>query len=77
MEAKPKTIAIIGAGPAGNYAAELLAKKGFDVHVFEEDKKIGEPWQCTGIVTDSVSEIVKINEGVIVKQNRQDKNLLA
>lgn len=56
-----KTIAIIGAGPAGNYAAELLAKSGFDVHVFEEHSKIGEPWQCTGIVTDSINKIINLN----------------
>ncbi len=54
-----KTIAIVGAGPAGSYAAELLAKKGFDVHVFEEHSRIGVPWQCTGIVTDSINNIIK------------------
>lgn len=61
-----KTIAIIGAGPAGNYAAELLAKQGNDVHVFEEHIIIGEPWQCTGIITSSVNDVLKVDEKAIV-----------
>src|SRR3989338_2112787 len=61
-----KTIAIIGAGPAGSYAAELLAKKGFDVHLFEEHAKIGEPVQCTGIVTNSITDIISLNKEAVV-----------
>jgi len=44
-------ISIIGAGPAGNYLAYLLAKNSFDVCVFEEHKTVGLPVQCTGITT--------------------------
>ncbi len=46
-----KRIAIIGAGPAGNQSAYLLAKAGHHVTVFEEHHIIGKPVQCTGIVT--------------------------
>jgi len=45
-------IVIIGAGPAGNYAAYLLAKKGHDVCVYEKNVVIGSPVQCTGILSE-------------------------
>lgn len=45
-------IAIIGAGPAGCYCAYLLAKQGHKVTIYEKNKKIGSPVQCTGILSD-------------------------
>src|SRR3989338_4689040 len=39
-------IAVIGAGPAGTYAAYKAAKAGLTVGVFEEHEKIGEPVHC-------------------------------
>lgn len=61
-------ISIIGAGPAGSYSAYLLAKKGQQVNVYEEHKSIGNPVQCTGLVTDSINNIIKIPEKVIVNK---------
>jgi geranylgeranyl reductase family protein len=52
-------IDIIGAGPAGNYTAYLLAKKGHRVNVFEKDPSIGKPVQCTGILSDYFTTIMK------------------
>lgn len=40
-EPKGKKVAVIGAGPAGLTAAILLAKKGYDVTIFEWKDKIG------------------------------------
>lgn len=62
------TVGIIGAGPAGCYAAFLLANKGYDVNVFEEHNEIGEPVQCTGIVTSSIKDILEVPEGCIVNK---------
>ncbi|AJF61533.1 TPA: NAD(P)/FAD-dependent oxidoreductase [Candidatus Woesearchaeota archaeon] len=45
-------IDIIGAGPAGNYTAYLLAKKGHSVSVYEKNPVVGPPVQCTGILSD-------------------------
>lgn len=39
-------VAIIGAGPAGTYAAYSAAKAGLSAAVFEEHEKIGEPVHC-------------------------------
>lgn len=62
-------ISIIGAGPAGNYAAYLLAKKGYEVRVFEEHPEIGKPVACTGIVTNAFREIIKEDSFIINKIN--------
>lgn len=51
-------VAIVGAGPAGAHSAYLLAKKGYDVDIFEEHKTVGCPVQCTGIVTPSFEKIL-------------------
>src|SRR3989344_1455498 len=61
-------ISIIGAGPAGTHLAYLLAKKGQEVNVYEEHKSIGNPVQCTGLVTDSINKIVKLSDKVIVNK---------
>ena len=34
-------VIVVGAGPAGCYAASLLGEKGFDVHVIEEHPVVG------------------------------------
>lgn len=44
-------IAIIGAGPIGCYTAYLLSKSGHHVEIYEEHPQIGNPIQCTGLLT--------------------------
>lgn len=61
-------ISIIGAGPAGCYAAYHLAKAGKDVQVFEEHREIGDPVQCTGLVTSSINEILNLKRGIILNE---------
>ena len=61
-------INIIGAGPAGLYAAYLLAREGKEVNVFEEHDEIGSPVHCTGIVTSSILDIVSIKKEAIVNK---------
>jgi len=61
-------INIIGAGPAGCHAAYLLAKKGYDVNIFEEHNKIGQPVQCTGIVTSSIKNIIDVPDECILNK---------
>lgn len=43
-------VIVIGAGPAGSYAAHLVANQGFRVLAVEEHETIGEPVHCTGII---------------------------
>jgi geranylgeranyl reductase family protein len=41
---------IIGGGPGGLHAGRLLAEQGFEVAVFEEHRRPGEPVHCTGVL---------------------------
>jgi digeranylgeranylglycerophospholipid reductase len=61
-------IAVIGAGPAGSTAAYHLARAGYEVKVFEEHKAVGEPVQCTGVLTGTVSEILAPNKEYFVNE---------
>jgi len=61
-------ISIIGAGPAGNYLAYLLAKNSFDVCVFEEHKTVGLPVQCTGITTSYLGKLVELKKDFVVNK---------
>lgn len=58
-------ISIIGAGPIGSYLAYLLAKNGEEVRIFEEHKVIGKPVQCTGIVTEDINKLIKLDKKFI------------
>jgi digeranylgeranylglycerophospholipid reductase len=58
-------ISIIGAGPSGCYLAYLLAKKGQKVVLFEEHEEVGCPVQCTGIVTEDIKKLVKLDNNII------------
>lgn len=64
-------ITIIGAGPVGSHAARLLARTGKEVLVVEEHGAIGRPVQCTGIVTKSISEIVRLRDEFVVNRLRK------
>ncbi|MBW2994968.1 NAD(P)/FAD-dependent oxidoreductase [Candidatus Woesearchaeota archaeon] len=62
-----KTIAIIGAGPAGSQTAYWLAKYGYKVDVYEEHPVIGKPVQCTGIISKNLKKIIPVDRFVINK----------
>ncbi len=45
--------AIIGAGPAGLIAAQIISSKGYHSTVFEEHRRVGTPNHCAGIISVS------------------------
>jgi len=54
-------IVIIGAGPVGCYLGQLLLRDGFYPQILEEDRMVGLPVRCAGIVGRSVFEKLEIN----------------
>ncbi len=62
-------IAIIGAGPSGSYLASMLSKNGKEVFLVEEHPEVGNPIQCTGILSSSSNSLnIKIPEKLIVNR---------
>jgi len=59
---------ITGAGVAGSYVAYRLASLGYEVAVFEEHEKIGEPAQCTGIVGAECFRCFPLFEGTVLRE---------
>lgn len=51
-------VVVIGAGPMGGLAADIISSAGWRVALVEEHRKIGVPVQCAGLVTPRVFEIV-------------------
>ncbi len=61
-------ISIIGGGPIGAKLGFELAKKGEEVSIFEEHEKIGEPVQCTGLLTRDIKKYMKIKKEFLVNK---------
>ncbi len=61
-------VVVVGAGPAGLYAAMLLAEEGFDVAVLEEHAGLGVPTHCTGVISDEVSGLFKLPESLVLNR---------
>lgn len=59
---------IIGAGPAGSYAAGQIAGSGFRVLVLEEHPRIGFPVHCAGIVGEDTIKEFGIPAGCVEKK---------
>jgi geranylgeranyl reductase family protein len=44
-------VAVVGGGPVGARVAARLASKGFSVEILEENREIGRPIQCAGLIS--------------------------
>ncbi|MFH0816355.1 MAG: NAD(P)/FAD-dependent oxidoreductase [Methanobacteriota archaeon] len=51
-------VAVVGAGPVGSRTAGLLAKAGFSVEILEENREVGRPVQCAGLVSPRTRELL-------------------
>lgn len=61
-------VIVIGGGPAGCETARLIAEKGYKVLVAEEHRKIGEPIQCAGLVSQRTLIAAAVPVGNIINQ---------
>ncbi|MGZ4948751.1 MAG: geranylgeranyl reductase family protein [Halobacteriota archaeon] len=49
-------VVVVGAGPAGSMTAKYAAQKGVNVLIIEEHATIGQPVQCSGIISTRAYE---------------------
>jgi digeranylgeranylglycerophospholipid reductase len=54
------SVAIVGAGPAGLIAAEILARRGIEVSIFDKDSDPGEKKPCAGMLRDAAVRMFSI-----------------
>ena len=82
-ESKKVDVAIVGAGPYGTQLAEnILRKSLYEVIIFEEHSKIGEPDHCSGIISMQTffklsvprsAVLNKVRTAVLFPPNLKDK----
>lgn len=58
-------IIVVGAGPVGSTYAYKMAKKGFDVAIFDLKNRIGQPLQCAGLVSTNICQTKNLPEEFI------------
>jgi flavin-dependent dehydrogenase len=66
-------LCIVGASIAGNYLAYLLFKSNIKIVVIEEHKDIGLPFQCAGIISQKLSQLIKLPEEIILNRVKTAK----
>ncbi len=63
-------VVIIGASISGNYLVSLLSKTKLTIAIIEEHKDIGLPFQCAGIVSQKLTQLINFPKNIIL--NRVD-----
>ncbi|MEM3366262.1 MAG: NAD(P)/FAD-dependent oxidoreductase [Candidatus Methanomethyliaceae archaeon] len=67
-----REILVVGGGPSGLMAATEAALAGAEVTVVEEDKEIGRPDHCAGLVSkEGLKRILGVYEGVLLSRIRR------
>ncbi len=61
-------IVVVGGGPVGAMTARIAAENGADVLLIEEDSNIGEPVQCTGLVSTRTLEESGVSQAVVIRE---------
>ncbi|MHA1723654.1 MAG: geranylgeranyl reductase family protein [Promethearchaeota archaeon] len=61
-------IVIVGGSIAGNYLAYLLSRKNYRIIVIEEHGEIGRPFQCAGIVSKKLTQLITIPQTIILNR---------
>lgn len=49
-------IIVVGAGPIGSTYAYKMAKKGYNVAMYDQKNRIGQPLQCAGLVSTNIDK---------------------
>ncbi|MHA1191197.1 MAG: NAD(P)-binding protein [Promethearchaeota archaeon] len=59
---------VVGASIAGNYLTYLLSKSKLQIVVIEEHEDVGLPFQCAGIISQKLSQLIKLPEEIILNR---------
>jgi len=59
-----RDVSIVGGGPVGLFLAKEL--QDLDVRVYEEHQSIGEPVQCSGLVSRNIDELIDVPKECIL-----------
>ncbi len=58
-------VTVVGAGPAGLRCATLLEENGVDLAVLDSKKALGEPVQCSGLISRNLDRFLKVPDDCI------------
>ena len=58
-------LVVVGGGPAGCAVARDVAGAGFKVLIAEEHARVGEPLQCSGLISARTLDISRVSPGVV------------
>jgi geranylgeranyl reductase family protein len=61
-------VVIVGGGPVGGLVAKQISSQGFSTLILEEDKQIGVPVRCAGLVTNRVLRLVDISQDIVLNR---------
>lgn len=61
-------VIVLGGGPVGLATARDVALKGLNVLVLEEHPAIGEPLQCSGLVSPAVLKLAGVSYDLVINQ---------
>lgn len=61
-------LAIVGASIAGNFLCYLLSNTKLRILVIEEHKDIGLPFQCAGLVSQKLTQLIKVPKDIILNR---------
>jgi len=61
-------VCIVGASIAGNYLTHLLSKSNLRIIVLEDHKEIGIPFQCAGIISQKLSQLIELPTNIILNR---------
>lgn len=66
-------VCIVGGSIAGNYLCYLLSNTNLKIIVLEEHEEVGLPFQCAGIVSQKISELIDLPNEIILNRVKTAK----
>jgi len=68
-------MAVVGGGPVGSSVAGKVAEKNYKVALFEQNKQIGLPLNCAGLVTPRIFEFVDFSKDAVIQNDIKGANI--